>query len=150
MEDVRVTLASDYPTVRIVSGEASLARIDSGAVADLSDLMRVRFTAGDGHFAPTRLRLTLRYDGWHSVSKNVDVMVIPEIIDPPLDVMILDGRKATINVFRQKGNSGGGGTVTREVTEGKGNGNGVLEPGEEATIWVKLRQGLDPFDKNNW
>ncbi|MBI4877664.1 MAG: hypothetical protein HY822_23785, partial [Acidobacteria bacterium] len=31
-----------------------------------------------------------------------------------------------------------------------GNGNGILEPGEEATIWVKLAQGLDPFDKNNW
>jgi hypothetical protein len=38
--------------------------------------------------------------------------------------------------------------VTRTVTEGKGNGNGVLEPGEEATIWVRMRQGLDPFDKN--
>ena len=31
-----------------------------------------------------------------------------------------------------------------------GNGNGVLEPGEEATIWVRIPQGLDPFDKNNW
>ena len=36
------------------------------------------------------------------------------------------------------------------MTEGKGNGNGILEPGEEATIWVKLAQGLDPFDKGNW
>ena len=29
-------------------------------------------------------------------------------------------------------------------------GNGILEPGEEATIWVKTEQGLDPFDKGNW
>lgn len=36
------------------------------------------------------------------------------------------------------------------VTEGTGNGNGILEPGEEATIWVKVPQGMDPFDKNNW
>ena len=64
--------------------------------------------------------------------------------------MILDGRTTTLNVFRQKGNQGGGGSVTRTVTEGRGNGNGVLEPGEEATIWVRLKQGLDPFDKNNW
>jgi hypothetical protein len=35
-------------------------------------------------------------------------------------------------------------------TNGRGNGNGILEPGEEATIWVKMAQGLDPFDKNNW
>jgi hypothetical protein len=26
----------------------------------------------------------------------------------------------------------------------------VLQPGEEATIWVKMTQGMDPFDKNNW
>ena len=51
---------------------------------------------------------------------------------------------------RQIGNRGGGGAVPRTVTEGKGNGNGVLEPGEEATIWVQLEQGLDPFDKGNW
>ena len=25
-----------------------------------------------------------------------------------------------------------------------------LEPGEQATVWVILRQGLDPFDKGNW
>ena len=53
-------------------------------------------------------------------------------------------------LFRSKGNQGGGSSVTRTVTEGKGNGNGVLEPGEEATIWVRRQQGLDPFDKNNW
>ena len=52
-------------------------------------------------------------------------------------------------VFRQKGNQGGGCSVSR-TTEGQGNGNGKLETGEEATIWIQLDQGLDPFDKNNW
>ena len=81
---------------------------------------------------------------------GLDVLVIPENVPPPLEVMILDGRTATLNVFRQKGNQGGGASVSRTVTEGKGNGNGVLEPGEEATLWVHMRQGMDPFDKNNW
>ena len=40
--------------------------------------------------------------------------------------------------------------IRREVREGSGNGNGILEPGEEATIWLRLKQGIDPFDKNNW
>jgi len=112
--------------------------------------VRVRFTAGAGYFAPTRLLLTVGYDGWHSVSKNIDALVIPEIVEEAREVMIFDGRSATLNVFRQKGNQGGGGSVARTLTEGKGNGNGVLEPGEEAKIWVRIRQGLDPFDKNNW
>jgi poly(3-hydroxybutyrate) depolymerase len=150
MEAVRATLTSEYPTAHILSGKAAIPRIEPGDVVDISDRMRVRFTAGAGYFAPTRLKLTLGYDGWHSASKNIDALVIPEIVETAREVMIFDGRSATLKVFRQKGNQGGGGSVTRTVTEGKGNGNGVLEPGEEATIWVRLRQGLDPFDKNNW
>ena len=150
MEAVRVTLTSEYPTVHILSGEATISKLEAGAAADVSTPLRVRFTAGEGYFAPTRLLLTLTYDGWHTVTKNLDVLVTPELIEAAREVMILDGRTATLNVFRQKGNQGGGGSVARTVTEGKGNGNGILEPGEEATIWVRLRQGLDPFDKNNW
>src|SRR5262245_60633346 len=150
MEAVRATLTSEYPTAHILSGKVTIPRIEPGGVVDISDRLHVRFTAGAGYFAPTRLTLTLGYDGWHSVTKNIDVLVIPEIVETAREVMIFDGRTANLNVFRQKGNQGGGGSTARTVTEGKGNGNGVLEPGEEATIWVRIRQGLDPFDKNNW
>lgn len=67
-------------------------------------------------------------------------MIAPDGMEPPLAVEVLDGRTVTLRVFRQKGNQGGGTALERTVTEGKGNGNGVLEPGEEATIWVKLAQ----------
>jgi len=150
MTDVKATLSSDYPTVQVLKGETTVPRIECGAFVDLSSVLHVRFTAGEGYFARTRLKLDLTYDGWHGVSKDIDVMVIPENVPPPMEVMILDGRTATLNVFRQKGNQGGGGSVPRQVREGKGNANGVLEPGEEATIWVHLHQGMDPFDKNNW
>jgi hypothetical protein len=72
------------------------------------------------------------------------------VLSKPAGIEVLDGRTVSLTVFRQKGNQGGGGPVPRTVTEGKGNGNGVLEPGEEATIWVKMPQGMDAFDKNNW
>jgi len=150
MDNVRVTLSSEYPTANIVSGDTTISRIDAGSAVDVSSRMRVRFTAGAGYFAPTRLQLKLGFDGWHSITEKIDVLVIPEIVETAQEVMILDGRTTTLNVFRQKGNSGGGETVTRTLTEGRGNGNGRLEPGEEATIWVRIRQGLDPFDKNNW
>ena len=150
MTNVKVTLSSKYATVDVLKGEATIPRIEAGASVDLSPDMHVRFTAGDGYFARTRLHLQMVYDGYHSVKKDVDVLVIPEDIPAPMEVKILDGRTATFNVFRQKGNQGGGSSIQRTVTEGKGNGNGVLEPGEEATIWVRMHQGMDPFDKNNW
>jgi hypothetical protein len=94
--------------------------------------------------------VSMTYDGWHTASEPVDVLIAPEGIPEPAAIEILDGRTATLTVFHQKGNQGGGSAVERIVTEGKGNGNGILEPGEQATFWVKLPQGMDPFDKNNW
>jgi hypothetical protein len=150
MEGVKVTLSSRYPTVRILSGTVEIPKIEPGGTADVSGKLRARFTAGAGYFAAARLEVQMGFDGWHSVKENIDVLLVPEVIPAPLAVEVLDGRTVKLPVFRQKGNQGGGGPVERLLTEGKGNGNGVLEPGEEATIWVKMAQGMDPFDKGNW
>ncbi len=151
MKGITVKLESNYPTVAVLSGSARIPEISSGGFADVSGDLRLRLTAAQGgYFAPARLHLKIGYDGWHSITKQVDILIIPEAVPAPVAYEILDGRTRTFPVFRQKGNQGGGSSITREVTEGTGNGNGILEPGEEATIWVKLRQGLDPFDKGNW
>jgi len=150
MKEVTVELTTDYPTVQLLSGSIQVQTIKSGSFADLSKDMRVRVVGGGGYFAPTRLQLRMVYDGWYSVSVPVDVLVVPEQIPRPAEVQVLDGRKMTFKVFRQKGNQGGGGPVDVDIAEGKGNGNGILEPGEEATFWVRMEQGMDPFDKNTW
>jgi pimeloyl-ACP methyl ester carboxylesterase len=150
LENVRVELSSDYPTVEVLRGTAELKRVAGGESADLSSVFRVRFTAGDGDFARTRLRVKISYDGNRKVEHDFDVMVVPDHLSAPADVAILDGRTHTFPVFHQKGNQGGGQSIERSVSEGKGNGDGRLNPGEQATVWVKLPQGLDPFDKHNW
>jgi hypothetical protein len=81
---------------------------------------------------------------------DIDTMIAPEDLPPPAAVEVLDGRTKAFSVFRQKGNQGGGSSIERTVTEGRGNGDGRIEPGEQATIWLKLRQGLDAFDRGNW
>jgi hypothetical protein len=149
MKDVTVKVSSEYPTVRVLQGEARIARLASGAQADLSSALGLRLTSGGGYFEPARLKVTVSYEG-HETNHDVDVLVIPEVLPRPAAIEVLDGRTVNLTMFRQKGNQGGGGAVPRTVTEGKGNGNGILEPGEEATIWVKMPQGMDPFDKNNW
>lgn len=150
LDGLRIELTSEYPTVAILSAKASVASLAAGAVADLSKSFRVRFTAGSGDFAHARLQLKITYDDYIGRTENIDVLVAPDRMEPPAEVVILDGRTHTFHSFRQKGNQGGGFPVERTVTEGKGNGNGILDPGEEATIWVRLKQGLDPFDKDNW
>lgn len=150
MGPVTLELTSRYPTVEVIAGSAQLEGIEPDQVADLSTHFRVRFTAGADQVAPTRLQLRMVYDGWYEQDEALDVMVVPDPLPRPVEYRILDGRAATFPVFRQSGNRGGGTSIEREVNEGRGNGNGILEPGEEATIWVRLSQGLDPFDKGNW
>ena len=149
LRNLQVALSSEYPTVEILKGQAVQKELAPGEVADLSAAFEVRFTNSDAGFARTRLNLDLSYDD-HNSRVSFDVFVQPDLMPAPMAVAVLDGRTQIFKIFHQKGNQGGGAPVERTVTEGQGNGNGVLEPGEEATIWVQLRQGLDPFDKQNW
>ncbi len=149
LRNLQAALSSEYPTVEVLKGQTLQKELAPGAVAELTGSFEVKFTAADAGFARTRLNLDLSYDDGNS-RVSFDVLVQPDLMTAPLAVAVLDGRTQTFKVFRQKGNQGGGAAIERTVTEGKGNGNGILEPGEEATIWVQLRQGLDPFDKQNW
>ena len=150
VKTVRVELSSKYPTVDWENRSLKFDELKPGEVADCQDSLQVRFVAGEGYFARTRLDVVLSVEGKSQESQPLDVLVIPGNIPPPVEIEILDGRTATFSMFRQKGNQGGGSPVERTVTEGRGNGDGLLQPGEEATIWIKLAQGLDPRDKNNW
>lgn len=147
---ITVELSSAWPTVNVVSGKASISSLGSGEAADISVSFQVQFTAGDGDYSRARFLLRITVDGGAPVTKEFDVLIAPDSLSAPLEVAILDGRALTLPVFRQQGNQGGGASIQRQVREGSGNGNGILEPGEQATIWLRLRQGIDPFDKNNW
>lgn len=149
-KNVTVDLSSRWPTMQTGNAKASIPELRSGEVASLATSFPVRFTAGEGDFARAGGELRISVDGALPVTKRFDVLIAPDGLNEPLEVAVLDGRAATFPVFRQQGNQGGGAPVERQVREGKGNGNGILEPGEEATIWLRLKQGIDPFDKNNW
>jgi hypothetical protein len=150
MTDLRVELSSTYPTVEILRGHTEVKMIAPGEAVDLRSRFDVRFTSGEGDYTHARLALKLIFDGYFEAAQQIDVLIAPERMPPPVDLAVLDGRTKSFPVFRQRGNQGGGESVQRTVTEGNGNGNGIMEPGEDATVWVKLVQGLDPFDKSNW
>ncbi|MCX6624573.1 MAG: alpha/beta hydrolase-fold protein [Acidobacteria bacterium] len=150
-KNLKVRLSSEYPTVQLVQAEAEMAELGPGETVDLSDRLLAKFVSGGGYYAPARIQVELGHDGtYEKEPAEFDVLIAPSTMGKAEAVEILDGRTKTFSVFRQKGNQGGGGPIQRTVTEGKGNGNGILEPGEEATVWVKNAQGLDPFDKGNW
>jgi pimeloyl-ACP methyl ester carboxylesterase len=150
MENVVADLTSDYPTVSILRGHAEVRQILPSTAADAGDSFALEFSSTEGEFKHARLSLKITYDGYQQTTQKIDVVIVPEDLVSPAEVEILDGRTHTFSVFRQKGNQGGGSPIERNVTEGTGNGNGILEPGEKATIWLKLCRGLDPQDRDNW
>ena len=121
MENVKVVMESDYPTVRLIRefGGDSQA-FEPGGIVDLSDRFRATLTSGAGYFAPARLRLRMTYDGWYESAVNIDTLVIPEILPEPDAVEVLDGRTFTFKVFRQRGNQGGGDVIERHGHRGQG------------------------------
>lgn len=149
MREVHVELTSGYPSVSMIVSKSTIPEIPPGTAVDLSTRLRAAFTSGGSGYARARLVLKITC-GPVTVTESIDVLIAPSSMPLPMSVEVLDGRTLTLPVFLQKGNQGGGAALPRVLTEGKGNGNGVLEPGEEATIWVKLAQGLDALDKNNW
>lgn len=161
LKNLKVDLTSEYPTVNLLHGSAEVASLGAGEAANLGQDFRVQFTAGnngfppvgvlplDGGFAQTRLLLNVKSDNSPALATHIDVMVAPANLKPPEKIVVLDGRMHTFPIFWQDRN-GGGKSTPRTVSEGHGNGNGILEPGEQATVWIQLAQGIDPFDKGNW
>jgi hypothetical protein len=150
LRDVTVDVRSSYPTVEMIRSKAARSNIDAHQIVDFSPELQVRFTAGDSGFARTRLYVSVSVGGASAFTTPIDLYVAPDPLEGPYELLVLDGRSHTFPVFRQRGSHGGGSSVPREVREGTGNGNGILEPGEQATLWIRLRQGIDPFDKGNW
>ena len=144
------TLTSQYPTVEITGSPVRVDALQPGQVIDLSEHFTQRFVSGSGYFQHCRLNLRVGWQGWHSREYRIDARVLPTPLAEPDSVIVLDGREVTLPLFRQRGNQGGGSIYQKIIREGKGNGNGIAEPGEEVTIWVRAPQGLDPLDKYTW
>ncbi|MEO6828171.1 MAG: hypothetical protein ABI164_00055, partial [Acidobacteriaceae bacterium] len=147
--NIAIEITSAYPTVKVLHDTAAVKELAAGQAIDLSPEFRVEFTAGDGEFARARLNLKVTAADAPPTETYIDVLIAPANLSAPKELVVLDGRTQTFPIFWQ-GVHGGGASVPRTVTEGKGNGSGVLEPGEQATVWLRLPQGLDPFDKENW
>ena len=145
------SLGSDYPTVQIDGATVVVDSLLPGQVIDLSDRFTQRFVSTSGTFQHCRLNLHVGYMGWYGQGLPGRCPGAAHSADGAgFNVLVLDGREVTLPVFRQRGNQGGGFIYQKTIREGKGNGNGVADPGEEVTLWVRTSQGLDPLDKHTW
>ncbi len=128
LKNLRVELTSEYPTVDVLHGTATVQELGAGRTIDLGPQFLAQFTAGDDGFARARLLLKTTADNAPAMQTWFDVQIAPAELSAPKKIAVLDGRTETFPIFWQ-GVHGGGTSVPKIVTEGKGNGNGVLERG---------------------
>ena len=150
LKNVRAELTSAYPTITVEQSRS--ATVDLGGTQLTPAPMQFTFQAASGssEWEHARLSLKVSSDGSPAAVHDVDLLVAPDAIPEAKEIAILDGRTKSLPLFWQKGNQGGGTPVTTTLTEGVGNGDGLLQPGEQVSIWLKLPVGLDALDRGNW
>src|SRR5205823_11582981 len=94
------------------------------------------------------LKLEILINGVSVSSQNLLVFPIPvsRYLTDSADLVVCDGRSLSVPTYRNAAY-----TIAEEIISGgKGNGNGILEPGEQAVLYVRLPQGLGPEDINTF
>jgi len=62
------------------------------------------------------------------------------------DIIFLDGGTAEVPIYLQGIDT----VVTQSISGGSGNGNGILEAGEKALVYIRLPKGMGEKDLNTW
>ena len=149
LNNVSFTVSSEYPTVQVNGETVIFDKIKPGEVVDLGDRYSYEFFSTAGSMQHARLDINIGYRGWYSQKERVDVKILPTPLKEADEVTILDDRSQALPIFTQAGNQGGGSIRDKVIEEGSGDGDGIPERGERVTIWLKVDQGLDPFDKGS-
>ncbi len=95
------------------------------------------------------LHFEVKVDGVPNGTQKVLFFTVPAspYLEASEDMIVLDGRTVVhVPVYQPGPNE----IQPRAIAGGKGNGNGILEPGEDALVYIRLPQGMAPNDTNTF
>lgn len=147
-KDIEITVSSTHPYIKLKDDKVKLEKIAKGALVSLKDQFSFSFTHhSDSSFAGSML-FEVKVNGKLSGTQKVMFFTIPEsryITED--DIILLDGRTVTnIPVYLQGPNI----IQLQNLSGGEGNGNGILEGGENALAYIRLPKGLGPNDADTF
>jgi hypothetical protein len=64
--------------------------------------------------------------------------------------MVFDGRSEQLPVYRYNWGDWDERVRHETISEGQGNGNGIAEPGEIFSVWIRIPSGEAPEDLDTW
>jgi hypothetical protein len=126
--------------------------LEPGKVTLLEEVVTLtgNFTSRNKNLA--YLRLTYSYNGIPSKRERI---IQVHIVDPVKkvaaeDIMVFDSRSERLPVYRYNWGDWDERVRLETIAEGRGNGNGLAEPGEIFSVWIRLASGEAPEDQDTW
>jgi hypothetical protein len=126
--------------------------LQPGGLTILDDLVTIT-----GNFTERNKNIAYLHLGYHhkgitsSRERIIQVHITDAFHEISADnVLIFDGRSEQLPVYRYDWGDWDNRVRSETITEGRGNGNGMAEPGEIFTIWIRIPEGGDPEDRYTW
>jgi hypothetical protein len=123
-----------------------------GEVTRLDDLVTLtgHFTSRNRNLA--YLHLGFQYRGMPASRERIIQVHIMDSLKQLTgeQFMVFDGRSEQLQVYRYDWGDWDRKVRLETISEGRGNGNGVAEPGEVFSVWIRIPEGEDPGDRNTW
>ncbi len=147
-ENIEIKISSPHPYISITDSIIKVSNVSPGSTVDLNNQFDFSFSQhSDSSFVGT-LYFEVKLNG--IVADTQNAMFFTTYKSPYItkdEIIILDGRTVKdIPIYRQGPNE----IQTHSISGGKGNGNGILEPGEEAHVYIRLAKGMAPNDTNTF
>jgi hypothetical protein len=152
MDSVVFTCRAGHPGSLRVQPGTKAYDLEPGKVTILDDLVTLR-----GRFTSPNHNLAYLHIGYHhkgdtsSRERLIQVHITDTLREVSRDdMLIFDGRSEALTVYRYNWGDWDNRVRLETITEGQGNGNGIAEPGELFSIWIKIPTGDAPEDVGTW
>lgn len=147
-ETVEITATSTHPYISFSSNKIILNNLESATSVEKETKIKFQFSKYIEEVSAGNILLEIKVNG--SIVDTQKVVFFETSKSQYInneDVLILDGRTVKdVPVFHQ------GKNIVKPTTlsGGTGNGNGILEKGEEALVFIKIPKGLSCKDTNSY
>ncbi len=147
-KNITLEIKGHYPTLHFTAKQITIPSLAAGERIKLDSVFSFSFSHYDDQHITGNLQIRVSAENMKAdTRKFVFFAIPPSPYVHPGDIIILDGRKVSnVRIYDQAND-----TIVHQTLEGgKGNGNGIPEPGEEVLVFLHLAQGLAPGDTNTF
>ncbi len=147
-DNVEVTVTSTHPTLSFTNNKIVLNNLKAGTAIEGGNKLKFSFSKYIEEVENGNLMFEIKINGVVADTQKIVFVETPKssyVNDH--DIIVLDGRTVKdVPVFHQEFDA----VINDSLSGGIGNGNGILEKGEEALLFIRIPKGISCKDTNSF